>query len=104
MFAVIQTGGKQYLVKPGMVLTIEKLSGEAGGEIVFDKVLLLADEAGGEVKLGTPYLSGVSVVATIEAQGRSKKIRVVKYKRKVRYKRVHGHRQHVTKVKVKTLG
>lgn len=103
MLAVIATGGKQYLVKPGMLLTIEKLEGEAGGEVVFDKVLLLADEAGGEVKLGTPYLSGVSVVATIEAQGRSKKIRVVKYKRKVRYKRVHGHRQAFTKVKVKEV-
>lgn len=92
------------MVKPGILLTIEKLEGEAGGEIVFDKVLLLADEAGGEVKLGTPYLNGVSVSATIEAQGRSKKIRVVKYKRKVRYKRVHGHRQAFTKVKVKTVG
>lgn len=104
MLAVIATGGKQYLVKPGMTLKVEKLAGEAGGEIVFDKVLLLADEAGGEVKLGAPYLSGVSVVATVEEQGRNKKIRVVKYKRKVRYKRVHGHRQAFTKVKVKTVG
>lgn len=103
MIAVIATGGKQYLVKPGMTLKVEKLGGEAGGEIIFDKVLLLADEAGGEVKLGAPFLSGVSVIGIIEAQGRNKKIRVVKYKRKVRYKRVHGHRQAFTKVKIKEV-
>ena len=100
MYAVIETGGKQYLVKEGDSLAVEKLAGEKGTELVFDKVLLLASADGSNVQIGTPYLTGVTVKAMIDAQARTKKIRVVKYKRKVRYRRVHGHRQHVTKVKI----
>ena len=100
MFAVIETGGKQYLVKSGDTLKIEKLDVEPGTEIVFDKVLLLANDDGTDVKIGNPYLKGVSIGADVEQQGRSKKIRVVKFKRKVRYKRVIGHRQNFTKIKV----
>jgi large subunit ribosomal protein L21 len=103
MFAVIQTGGKQYLIKTGDTLKVEKLDAETGKEVVFDKVLLLAKEDGTDVKIGTPYLDGVSIAATVEEQGRSKKVRVVKFKRKVRYKRVRGHRQAYTKVKVKKV-
>jgi len=103
MFAVIETGGKQYLIKTGDSLKIEKLPAEVGKEVVFDKVLLLASEDGKDVKIGTPYLAGISIAATVEEQGRSKKIRVVKFKRKVRYKRVRGHRQDYTKVKVKKV-
>lgn len=100
MFAVIETGGKQYLVQSGQTLKVEKLDVEAGKEVVFDKVLLLAEDDGSKVEIGKPYLSGATVVAACEGQGRSKKLRVVKYKRKVRYKRVHGHRQHETTVKI----
>jgi len=100
MYAVIETGGKQYFIKTGDVIKIEKLESEPGKEIVFDKVLLLAKESGDDVKIGTPYLDGVSIAATVEAQGRSRKIRVVKFKNKVRYKRVIGQRQHFTKVKI----
>jgi large subunit ribosomal protein L21 len=100
MFAVIETGGKQYLVKSGEALKVEKLPAEVGGKIVFDKVLLLAEDDGTGVKMGTPYLEGTTVEAVVEMQGRAKKILVVKYKRKVRYKRSIGHRQHFTKVKV----
>jgi large subunit ribosomal protein L21 len=100
MFAVIETGGKQYLVKTGDSLKVEKLIAEAGKEVVFDKVLLLANEDGTDVKIGTPYLEGVKVTATVEEQGKGKKVRVVKYKRKVRYRKVHGHRQAFTKVKI----
>lgn len=103
MFAVIETGGKQYVVSEGKALKIEKLEAEVGSEVTFDKVLLLADEDGTNVKIGTPYLEGAAIVATVEEQGRNKKIRVVKYKRKIRYKRVIGHQQKVTKVKVKKL-
>lgn len=103
MFAVIETGGKQYLVKTGETLKIEKLEAEPGKEVVFDKVLLLAEDDGSKVTFGKPYISGASITATVEAQGRSKKIRVVKFKRKVRYKRVHGHRQHFTKVVMKDV-
>ncbi len=100
MFAVIETGGKQYLVKAGDVLKVEKLDVEAGKEVVFDKILLTADDNGENVKLGNPYLNGVSVAAVVEGQGRHDKVRVVKYKRKVRYKRTIGHKQAFTKVKI----
>ena len=91
------------MVKSGTPLTIEKISGEAGSEVEFDKVLLLAKEDGSEVKVGTPYLEGVTVKAELTAQGRAKKIMVVKYKPKIRYKRTRGHRQHQTKVKIKAV-
>ncbi|KKW41773.1 MAG: 50S ribosomal protein L21 [Candidatus Magasanikbacteria bacterium GW2011_GWA2_56_11] len=100
MFAVIETGGKQYLVTSGALLKVEKLPAEVGSEIVFDKVLLTAEDDGTKVQVGKPYLEGVSITATVEEQGRGTKIRVVKYKRKVRYKRARGHRQHFTKVKL----
>ena len=100
MIAVIETGGKQYLVKQGDTIKIEKIAGEVGKEAVFDKVLLLADEVGSDVKVGSPYIAGAKVTATILAQDRAKKIRVVKYKRKVRYCKTHGHRQDYTKIKI----
>lgn len=100
MFAVIETGGKQYLVKTGDTLKVEKLAFETGKEVVFDKVLLVAETDGAGVKIGKPYLEGARVTAIVEEQGRTKKIRVVKYKRKVRYKRVVGHRQTFTKIKI----
>jgi len=100
MLAVIETGGKQYIVTDGTTLKVEKLEGLEGDKITFDKVLLLSDSEGKEVRIGTPYLEGVTLEALLEEQGRSKKIRVVKYKRKVRYKRANGHRQHFSKVKV----
>ena len=101
MFYVIETGAKQYLVKTGDKLKVEKLAGEAGQEVIFDKILLTANDDGTEVKIGNPYLTGVAIKATVDKQARAQKIRVVKYKRKVRYTRVHGHRQHFTEVKVK---
>lgn len=100
MLAVIETGGKQYLVKTGDTIKVEKLEVEPGKEVVFDKVLLTASDDGGDVRVGTPYLSGVSVKALCKTQGRAKKIRVVKFKRKVRYRRTAGHRQHFTAVTI----
>jgi len=101
MYYVIETGGKQYLVKTGEALKVEKLTGEPGSEVIFDKILLTAKDDGTDVKLGTPYLEGAQLIGVVEKQGRHDKIRVVKYKRKVRYTRVHGHKQHFTGVKVK---
>ncbi|HOX60382.1 MAG TPA: 50S ribosomal protein L21 [Candidatus Magasanikbacteria bacterium] len=103
MFAVIETGGKQYLVRTGDTVKIEKIKTQPGQEVVFDKVLLTAEEDGTNVKIGTPYLSGATVTALVEEVGKNKKIRVVKYKRKVRYKRVIGHRQPFSKIKIKSL-
>lgn len=100
MLAVIATGGKQYLVKPGQTVSIEKLPGDAGSVMAFDKVMLTASDDGSEVKIGAPYLTGVKVNAEILEQGRGKKIFVIKYKPKVRYRRKRGHRQWFTKVKV----
>jgi large subunit ribosomal protein L21 len=101
MFYVIETGGKQYLLKTGEKVKVEKLLAEAGSELVLDKVLLTAKDDGTDVKIGTPYLSGAELKVEVIQQGRAKKIRVVKYKRKVRYTRNLGHRQHFTEVKVK---
>lgn len=94
--AVIQTGGKQYLVKPGQVLKIEKLNAKTGENFSFDKVLLMADEK--EIKIGAPYIEEAKVSAKIEGEGRAKKINVIKYKSKTRYHKKYGHRQPYTQV------
>lgn len=103
MLAIIQTGGKQYKVKEGGVIKVEKLPGSAGDAIKFNKVLLLADEKGEDVKCGRPHLENTKVVGKILEQGRDKKVLVVKYKPKVRYRRKAGHRQFYTKVKIEKI-
>lgn len=100
MFAVIKTGGKQYKVSAGEVLKVEKLEGEVGAEIAFGEVLLRANEEGTDVSVGAPLLEGASVKAKILEQGRAKKITIIKYKPKVRYRRKQGHRQPFTKVEI----
>lgn len=100
--AVIKTGGKQYVVREGDVLQVEKLPESQGG-VVFDNVLLVADTEGGKVELGNPKLS-VTVSAKVLKQGRSPKVRVVHYKAKVRHHKVYGHRQPFTQVKVEKIG
>jgi len=100
MLAVIETGGKQYLVKTGEVLKIEKLPIlKEGDKAVFDKVLMTANDDGSEAKIGTPYLD-VSVEAKVEMQGKNRTLLVQKFKRKVRYHRSVGSRQRFTKVKI----
>ncbi|MFK8028738.1 MAG: 50S ribosomal protein L21 [Gammaproteobacteria bacterium] len=98
MYAVIKTGGKQYRVKEGSSLKVEKLEGEAGSTIEFDQVLLIGE--GSSVKLGTPMIDGGKVTATVEDQGRRKKVEIVKFKRRQGYKRNKGHRQAFTQVKI----
>lgn len=98
--AVIKTGGKQYKISKDEVLKVEKLKGEKGDKIKFDKVLLLSDEKGAKLQVGQPYLEGKAVEAEILEQGRDKKVDVIKYKRKTRYRRKQGHRQEFTKVKI----
>lgn len=99
MLAVIATGGKQYLVKNDEVLKIEKLEVAVGDKVVFDKVLLTADDDGSNAKVGAPYLDGVKVEASVVRQGKNRTLRVEKFKRKVRYHKVHGQRQRFTEVK-----
>jgi large subunit ribosomal protein L21 len=101
--AVIETGGKQYIVKENQVIKIEKLPQKSEEKVVFDKILLVSEDNGKDFKLGTPYLE-TKVEGIITEQGRDKKIRVVKYKPKIRYKKVSGHRQNFTKVKISKIG
>jgi large subunit ribosomal protein L21 len=100
MYAVIETGGKQYRATPGEVLDIESVAGEIGSEIEFDKVLAVVD--GESVKAGSA-VGGALVKGTIVANGRGAKTIVFKFKRKKQYKRTIGHRQNFTRVKVSEI-
>jgi len=100
-FAVIKTGGKQYKITEKSRLKIEKINDPVGAAVEFDQVLLTAD--GDKVEIGTPILTK-KVTAKVLAQGRGKKVRVVKYKPKVRYHKVHGHRQLFTEVLIEKIG
>ena len=97
-YAVIKTGGKQYRVSPGDLVTIEKLDGEPGAELTFTEVL--AATQGGALKVGTPTLAGARVLAKVVRQSRAKKILVFKKKRRKNYRRRQGHRQYQTTVQV----
>lgn len=99
--AVIKTGGKQYQISEGTKLKVEKLNAEAGSLIDFNQVLLLAD--GEKVEIGKPTLN-VKVKAKVLAQGKGEKVRVVKYKPKIRYHKVFGHRQAFTEVQIEKIG
>ena len=98
MFAVIETGGKQYKVCEGDFLFIEKLDAEAEATVKFDKVLAVSDDKG--FKVGAPYVDGAAVTATVIKQGKGKKIYVLKYKAKKNEKKKIGHRQLYTKVQI----
>ncbi len=100
--AVIKSGGKQYKVKEGELLKVEKIEGEEGKKVKFD-VLLVSDTQTGESNIGTPVLDKKYVEAEIVEQGRDPKIKVVKYKSKTRYHKVYGHRQPYTKVKILSI-
>ena len=102
MYAVIATGGKQYLVKEGQTLNVEKLAKDAGASIDLE-VLMVADADGKDVKVGTPNVAGAKVTAKVLEQGRARKIRIVKYKPKSRYTRVNGHRQPFTKLSIEKI-
>lgn len=98
VYAVIRSGGKQYRVSPGQRLKLERFDGEAGDRVTFSDVLLVS--GGGEVAVGAPTVESASVTGEIVEQGRGRKIRVFKYKNKTRYRRLRGHRQLHTDVRV----
>lgn len=102
MIAVIKTGGKQYVVKEGDVITVEKLPGVQGDSIDFSEVLFYSDDEAVDVILGNPTVA-FTVRGIILESGKGKKITVIKYKPKVRYRRKKGHRQQYTKVKIDTI-
>jgi len=98
MYAVIQTGGKQYKVAEGETIQVEKIEGEPGQTVLMNQVLLVVD--GQEVKVGQPLVIGANVTAQIQDQGRQRKVFIFKYKRRKRYRRRAGHRQPFTALKI----
>jgi large subunit ribosomal protein L21 len=102
MYAVIETGGKQYRVTPGDTIRVEKLDRDTGEAVEFDKVLMVASDT--KVSVGTPFISGAVVRGLVMEQGRGKKIIVFKYKNKSRQsRRTQGHRQSFTSVKIDSI-
>ena len=99
--AIIVTGGKQYRVAEGDVIFVEKLPAEEGASVTFDQVLAVID--GDTASFGTPMISGATVTAKVEKNGKGKKIRVYKMKPKKGYRRTQGHRQPYTKVTIETI-
>lgn len=100
MYAVIETGGKQYRVAPGDLIQVEKLEGDKGSKIKFDKILFASKGAAdsAQIWLGKPYLNGAAVEAEVLAQGRGEKVLIVKMKRRKQYRRTQGHRQELTQL------
>jgi large subunit ribosomal protein L21 len=101
MYAVIATGGKQYRVSEGTVLRVEKLAADPGSNVEFDQVLLVGE--GDNVKVGSPYLSGSKVIATVQGHGKGDKVRIVKFRRRKHYLRQGTHRQPYTEIKVTSI-
>lgn len=100
MYAIVETGGKQYQVEEGSRILVEKLAVEPGAEVVLDKVLLIGGDG---CKVGTPYLEGATVKAEVVAQGRGPKVLVFKRRRRKDSKSLHGHRQDCTALRIKSI-
>ena len=103
MYAVIQTGGKQYRAEPGQTLWVEKLPGNQGDKVTFDQVLLVAPGDGKDIAVGKPTVAGATVTAEIVEQGLGEKLVVFKFRRRKNYVRRNGHRQELTAVKIDSI-
>lgn len=101
-YAVVETGGKQYRVKAGDVLSVEKLAGEAGDKLTLSRVLALSD--GTSLKIGQPEVDGAAVQATVVKQFRGEKVIAFRKKRRKGYKKKQGHRQSLTQIKIESIG
>ena len=101
MYAIIETGGKQYKVEAGDTVFIEKLDAEADSEVIFDKVIAVGTDS--SINVGTPYVDGATVTAKLIKNGKSKKVVVFTYKSKKNEKRKMGHRQPYTKVEIAAI-
>ncbi|MDF1654921.1 MAG: 50S ribosomal protein L21 [Coxiellaceae bacterium] len=102
MYAIIQSGGKQYRVAEGDKLKLEKLAVDQGDTVEFDRVLLVAN--GDDLKVGTPFVDGVKVAATVVSHGRGKKVEILKFKRRKHHMKRMGHRQDYTEVEITGIG
>jgi large subunit ribosomal protein L21 len=102
MYAVVNTGGKQYKVQEGEIFRVEKIPGDIGSQVTFDKVLLFSD--GENLKIGQPVLDDIKVQGSIVEQNKAKKIIVFKFKRRKRYRRKQGHRQPYTAIRIDSIG
>lgn len=100
MYAIVETGGKQYRVEEGQVLLVEKLEKEVGQPVTFDRVLMIGGES---VKVGSPYIEGAFVVGQVLEQGKHRKITIFKYKPKKNERKKQGHRQPYTKVRIEKI-
>ncbi len=98
MYAVIESGGKQYRVSPGDVIRVEKLEAAAGDTVNLDRVLMVGSDE--DVRIGNPVLAGASVTATVKSHGRDDKVRVFKFRRRKHYRKTIGHRQHYTEIEI----
>lgn len=98
MYAVIETGGKQYRVAEGQTLKVEKLPVDEGGSVEFDKVLMVAN--GDDIKVGKPYVDGGKVTATVKSQGRDDKVMIIKFRRRKHHRKQMGHRQYYTELQI----
>ncbi len=101
MYAIVATGGKQYRVKEGETLRVEKLSADAGEKVELDNVLLIGE--GGDIKIGAPYLDGAKVTAKVVANGRGDKVKIVKFRRRKHSRRTMGHRQSYTEIEITSI-
>lgn len=101
MYAIIETGGKQYKVSEGDIITVEKLGVEAGSEYTFDSVLAVCD--GDKMSFGAPTVSGATVKASVIGDGKAKKVIIYKYKPKKTFHKKNGHRQPFTKLKIEKI-
>lgn len=102
MYAIIETGGKQYRVAEGQTLKVEKLEAEAGHTVDFDRVLMVGE--GEQVRFGAPVIDGAKVVAEVVKHGRADKIRIIKFRRRKHHMKRQGHRQYFTQVKIVKIG
>lgn len=102
MYAIIETGGKQYRVSPGDVIEVERLDAEPGGEVAIERVLAVGE--GEALRVGEPLVEGAAVTARVLGHGRGRKIRGFKYKPKVNYRRRFGHRQPFTRLRIESVG
>ena len=102
MLAVIKTGGKQYIVKPGDIIDIEKIKGEEGSEVEFSDVLMVSDGKG-DIKVGTPVVESAQVKGTVLGEKKGSKITIFKFKRRKGYRKKAGHRQKYTSVKIDSI-